>query len=73
MISITLLLCYISRALHVYPLLSAVNLYRWARFRLRKEWKVTNENEIGARNRYSLNTMHAVFFAGLRGAGKCIF
>ena len=67
-ISITLLLCYVSRC-HVYLLLSLVNTYRWFRFKIRNDStdKMQLMNKNGG-NKYSLNTMHAVFYSGLRGA-----
>jgi sodium/hydrogen exchanger 8 len=62
------LLCYLSRACHVYPLLSMVNLIR--------HWKneISNTEDQSEKPRstphqiISTNTMHMVFMSGLRGA-----
>ena len=72
-IGVTLLLCYISRAIHVYPLLSFVNLSQLISHSIQKKKNLDNVNllsdeNIVEKNEYiSLNSMTAVFFAGLRG------
>eukprot|EP00602_Paraphysomonas_sp_CaronLab_P002759 CAMPEP_0185025184 /NCGR_PEP_ID=MMETSP1103-20130426/8241_1 /TAXON_ID=36769 /ORGANISM="Paraphysomonas bandaiensis, Strain Caron Lab Isolate" /LENGTH=601 /DNA_ID=CAMNT_0027558333 /DNA_START=54 /DNA_END=1856 /DNA_ORIENTATION=- len=54
----TLLLIVVSRATHVYPLLTMVNNYRERRARQKNRRP----------NLIPKNTMHMVFFSGLRGA-----
>ena len=68
-IGITLFLCYIARAAHVYPLLSLINLSRF----IQKKQNLDNINLLSDQSIeknedfITVKTMTAIFFAGLRG------
>ena len=71
-IGITLFLCYIARAVHVYPLLSLVNLSKLVsrliqNRRTLDRIDLLRDQNLEKNDFITMKTMHAVFFAGLRG------